>query len=82
MVLLKKGSYEVVVIMSAPDGDHDAFYITFDDSQKRLYPNGYNEIMETESMRISVSEDKEYKVKIFPAEVGMTIDRVVFRKVR
>ena len=83
VVTLSKGKYEVVVYVQAPDGEHDAFYLTFANGiRQRLFPGECRKVVAAKAIILKIAKKKPSKIVLKPAETGMYIDRVVIRPIK
>ena len=81
-IMLKKGEYEVTVYVFAPDGKHDALYLTLANVEERLFPEEWAALVATQTITVQIIKDKECDLEIVPAETGVSIDRIVIKQVK
>jgi hypothetical protein len=82
VVTLSRGKYRIVVYAQGPDGDHDAFYLTFADGiRHRLFLSEWRKIVAAKPLTVRVEAKKPCKVVLKSAETGIFIDRVVIEPV-
>jgi hypothetical protein len=83
VVTLGKGKYEFTVYAHAPDGDHDAFYLTVGDGiRQRLFVSEWKKVVAAKAVTVENATKKACKIELKPAETGMYIDRVVIKPVK
>jgi hypothetical protein len=82
-VTLKQGTYEVTLYIKATDPDHDALLLTLNGEQHRLFTNDYDHVVPCdETVPLEMKADGPCDIAITPAETGMEVDKVDFKKTK
>jgi hypothetical protein len=75
-VKLKKGTYEVVAHILAPDREADAFFIKLGGKYERVYADEQKQLSTASRMKVEITEDGVSELRIEPAETDFYVDRL------
>lgn len=79
-VPLKAGKYELVILAHAPGDENDAFNLTVDGDQSRVYPAAFRTLSPTRPVSLTVAKDRSVRIRISASEEnGMSVDRVILK---
>lgn len=79
-VVLREGSYELIVVAFAPSLAEDAFYVSVGDRpETRLFPGETEKLAPSRPLQFSLPADGPCKVVLTFAEKNVQLDRVEIR---
>jgi hypothetical protein len=81
-VKLTQGRYELILYVLAPDGDHDATSVEVEKGiDRRIWSSHHGKLAPCDDpVPFTVKQDGEVPIKLWVAETGVLLDRVVIRK--